>query len=519
MYSVLLVDDEPVILAGLKSIINWEELGLQITGCAQSAAEALGLMKMQTFDIVMTDVRMPEMSGLSLIAEMRKQGYKSKVLIISGFNEFEYLKAAIHYQVEDYIVKPVDENELTKTLMNIADKLEIEKTKSVTSKIINTMLLDNIVSAWATNTLEESALQERLMLFNINLQHQYYTLMIVRLLILSADSHDESSYENIGLITQQICPQQDNLYTGFTMSGDLLIIHASDQTYPTTFFKQSLVDFTSAWSAKLDFSSVASIGKRTEHALSLHESYVTACSAIDYVTLLPSETIMSYEAFAKHFAGILDRLPLQVETFENLLQSDNVDIKQKKCQLSVQLKALLHQTRLSGNQIIALSAYKIMTELKKNNTYIFESCQLCQEIRKIYDESDFHNQVDQLFDIFIKLVNQKRQADLNSHPVVKRTIRYIEQYFKEDLSLCYLATKFNISQTHLGRIFKSETGKLFTDYVNDFRIRKAKELLINTTLRSSDVAAEVGFSNPNYFANVFKKIVGVYPTKFRKQLR
>ena len=123
MLKVLLVDDEAPILNNLKKVIPWEELGMEVMGLARSGQEALALYEQQIPDIVLSDIRMPFMDGLSFIAELRRRGCTAEVLLLTGYQEFEYARLAIKYKVRDYICKPIHYKELENTLRLIGKQL------------------------------------------------------------------------------------------------------------------------------------------------------------------------------------------------------------------------------------------------------------------------------------------------------------------------------------------------------------------------------------------------------------
>ena len=193
MYKVFLVDDEPFILEGLQNIICWKDYGLEISGHAVNGLDALCILERDKADILITDITMPKMNGLDLIKGLKVMHSDMKFIVLSGYNEFEFVKAGISLGIENYLLKPINVQELLSTLANTCEKLESSKSKEIIEKKDTNILKDNILYRWATNKIASLELRERSCILQISLEHNYYNACIIK--IVPSHTEDDSSID------------------------------------------------------------------------------------------------------------------------------------------------------------------------------------------------------------------------------------------------------------------------------------------------------------------------------------
>ena len=182
MYNVMLVDDEIYMLNGLKHIINWEAYGFEIVGTASNGLKALELSKTLDIDIILTDVKMPKMNGLELIHALKEAKPHIKFIILSGYNDFDYVKEALQLGIENYLLKPINEEELLQTLINIVKKIEVAHTAYIKALEDSSILKNNILNRWITHTISMSELCERAQLLDLDLTASHYIISVMQLL-------------------------------------------------------------------------------------------------------------------------------------------------------------------------------------------------------------------------------------------------------------------------------------------------------------------------------------------------
>lgn len=180
MYNVLLVDDEPFITEGLSDAIDWSGFGLEVVGSAENGKQALELLRQVPTDILITDISMPVMDGLELIRQARELLPGLKVIILSGYNEFNYLKEGMRLGIENYLLKPVHFEELRATLRDTVDKLNAARPERAFGEDEIGILRDNIMKRWLTGKIGAAELAERLEMLGIRLEKPYSAVAIVR---------------------------------------------------------------------------------------------------------------------------------------------------------------------------------------------------------------------------------------------------------------------------------------------------------------------------------------------------
>ena len=174
MYKALVVDDEPIILEGFDNLISWEEFGIEISAKAENGKAALQIVREEEIDLLITDIRMPEMSGLELLKTIRQEGKSIKVIILSGYDDFQYVKEASKYGIENYLLKPIEENELEETLLHLTEKLENEQKQQNRLQESYQLLRSNILYRWITGAIGEEELTMRAEFLDISLEKQWY---------------------------------------------------------------------------------------------------------------------------------------------------------------------------------------------------------------------------------------------------------------------------------------------------------------------------------------------------------
>lgn len=524
MYKVFIVDDEPFILAGLKSIINWQEYGLEICGQATNGLDALNSIQNQHIDILITDITMPKMNGLQLIKSVKESNPTIKFIVLSGYNDFEYVKEGIKLGIENYLLKPINVHELVSTLVNTISKIEKTSTRYAYTKEDLEILRDNILFRWVTNSIDSLELKERSPILQISLEYSYYMVCSVKILF-GSKQHDElNNTQKLKMLSQsydlcrEILSQSDSAICFCEMDGDIIIIFGEESIDESkSKIHKILNEVHNCIMNDLGLDTIISAGDFQQTFKNVHASYTNAKELQDkYSLILTQDKILyyndeketpsprhecpkiDYEAFSKH---ILSKSKKNVfafidDIFDQLQKSSCVapcDI----INLSIELIFHINRTvKNFDNENDTINDYKnLFSNLFKLQTI--------DEVRKC------------IKDIADNAINCFITEDDKVNPIIKKVLNYINSHYKENLSLKALSQNFNINSTYLGQLFQKETSELFSDYVNKFKIEKAKQMLLNTDMSTIEISSRAGFSDPNYFYRQFKKYVGVSPSELR----
>ncbi|MCQ6560952.1 response regulator transcription factor [Paenibacillus mendelii] len=406
MYKVLIVDDEPLILEGMRYVIDWEEHGAEIAGSASNGAEALRILEQSTIHIVVTDIKMPGMDGLELIERAKSQGMNVKFIVLSGYDEFELVKKAVVYGVENYLLKPLEEDELSSTLLNTIEKLDHEMHLTIQNKQNYSIVKENILYRWVTGHIGNDELTSRAEFLNIDL---------------SCD-----------------CYQAGQISASPSASGPDSALAEEPQWGPLSY------------------------------------AILNVCA----------ETIGNYGS-CMLFSGLNgDPILLFAWNGEDTLDPQRLDGLLGACVNNVKTYLKLD---------INISLGSIVRDYRSVHESYREACRMkdCG--------------LPQSFD-----------ASFDAHPAIIKVVDYIDRHYREEMSLKTLSQQFNFNAAYLGQLFKKATGEMFSAYLNRVRIEKSKQLLTETHMKAGEIAVAVGFSNVQYFSNVFHKLTSVYPTDYKK---
>lgn len=489
LYKVYLLDDEPYILEGLKYIVPWQEYGFKIVGSSSNGKDGFDNIITQNIDLIITDIMMPNMTGLELISKLKKEKYNTNFLVLSAFQEFKYVKEAINMGAENYLLKPIDTEELSNNLKSIYQKIKKKEEQIIDKNIVKNNLLLKLI----TENYDENIINE---LNRLNIKFNDY-----RYCIINIEVNDESyNIEDITFKNKSILhvKNKSNIY---------LIIdeHNLDDTI------MELIELKNYMINKSGPILYISIGSLVNNIREINNSFKASMEVNEYKIIHPNK---SWIKIYKEKIDINNYDNIEFEELKSILV--NKEFIKTEEYINAIFSKLRCDEKLTPKQIkmksieIFLSVYNYFNESK-----------VIKDLHKYFDYIINNNNT--LDDIQIQLINMIRyiqskleQAEDSMSPVIIKLLDYIEENYKYDLNLKEISDKLNINSIYLGQLFQREIGILFSDYLNNFRINKAKKLLLDTNLKASEIGMLVGYRNKNYFYRKFKSIAGLTPSEWKK---
>ena len=492
--KVLFIDDEELIRKGLRMIVDWKSFGFNEMFEAETAEEAIRLIREQNPDFLLLDIRLPDMTGIDLCRIIRQEGYEGSIIIISGYSDFSYAQSAIRYNVVNYLLKPVKRAELSSTIKKALE----ERRKNTLVKLIQhdggAAPRDYVIRSILEGKLSYSGALEAEWHFDFN---NYYHLTSYRLLS-SPLPEEETFRRNISLLPQTwLLPIEETVF--------ILTFSARSQD------------------------------KINEHLLQFLETagsgrifFVDGGSGSDPVKLsslcVRHREIHDHAFFYANQDGIchLPDLPFRKEEFDFIHNTETTIIAVQtgdSSGLEACLKELQKGLILrSGTQDVSLNMI--------TNYY----CQILSELLNFcpvlqYDMPDkehllnvlssFHYLYEYMEYLHSLLFHAlSRIQDVNAQHPIRAVTGYIDTHLSEPLRIEAIADIFGYNRAYLGKLFRKETGKSFNTYLNDARIEYAKKLLLSD-LPTNEIAARCGYSNYNYFSTIFKKQTGKSPSEYK----
>lgn len=489
LYKVYLLDDEPYILEGLKYIVPWQEYGFKIVGSSSNGKDGFDNIITQNIDLIITDIMMPNMTGLELISKLKKEKYNANFLVLSAFQEFKYVKEAINMGAENYLLKPIDTEELSNNLKSIYQKIKKKEEQIIDKNIVKNNLLLKLI----TENYDENVINE-LNRLNIKFNDDRYC-------IINIEANDESyNIEDITFKNKSILhvKNKSNIY---------LIVdeYNIDDTI------MELIELKNYMINKSGPILYISIGSLVNNIREINNSFKASMEVNEYKIIHPNK---SWIKIYKEKIDINNYDNIEFEELKSILV--NKEFIKTEEYINAIFTKLRCDEKLTPKQIkmksieIFLSVYNYFNESK-----------VIKDLHKYFDYIINNNNT--LDDIQIQLINMIRyiqskleQAEDSMSPVIIKLLDYIEENYKCDLNLKEISDKLNINSIYLGQLFQREIGILFSDYLNNFRINKAKKLLLDTNLKASEIGMLVGYRNKNYFYRKFKSIAGLTPSEWKK---
>ncbi|QYR21166.1 response regulator transcription factor [Paenibacillus sp. sptzw28] len=505
MYKTFLVDDEPFILDGLFDAVDWSLHELEITGRAENGRQALELLREVPADILITDITMPLMNGLELIRAAREFKPGLKVIILSGYNEFDYLKEAMTLGIENYLLKPVNFKELNDTLANTIMKLNGSGLYGGYTEDEIDILRDNILYRWITGRIAPDELAGRVRLLDIRLEGSY---MLAAIICLDTDGGS-------GLLKPEIkqrITRRDNAVCFSDIEGRNVVVFMADCPLEC---KREALDFLASLRKETPFLYRISLGTAERLGEGERLSYERALRAQEYFLMLGRTDTADAETLLPDWRGQQPQLQVDWSDYGRLMMTKDkagllgrIEDELRRMQVQEGVTPEL----LRGLALEIMVYLKIqLKELKRSESYagnLYKS--LFEQAAKAID-------IEQLIAAVKKTAGMTVDELVRSDksPIITQILNHIQMNYPEDMSLKSLGQQYNIHPVYLGQLFHKETNESFTDYINKYRIERAKKLLRETTMKVQDIAKEVGYWETGYFYKQFKKYVGISPTDYK----
>jgi len=511
MYRVIIVDDEPVVRRGLRETIEWDSLGLEVAGEAADGIEALKLIRETRPEILITDIRMPDMDGLQLIREVRKLDFSVKITILSGYSDYQYLKDAIRLGVDNYLLKPIDNDELISNLKNAVSEIEKEAVTNLQIRQGTDLLRSNTLRRLTTGHISPEELKEKAEFLRIPLDAGRYLCAVCSASRqIPADSREQ--------FFREILAGESGGQRMAFLDGDgnlaLLFSGASAERSPAGRELEALADKAAR---EYEIPLTIGAGRTAENPEQIRDSFESAKEALEYGAFLKNGGIVWSDEVPETTQAeqIPDRLDYELVK-EHIRHGEQEALKNY---LEDALDAAAAAPGVTHRQIRNLIMHIAVRTTECFRT-IYGSMNAFREpadfdYARLFTLRSYSDMRDWLFRLCDELFAANRMLLGRGTSIVGMAVDYIAEHYREGITLRRVAENCHVNTSYLGQIFRKETGSAFTDYVNALRIQEARRLLADPTLKVYEVAERVGFTDYHYFLKIFKKVTGKSPTDVR----
>lgn len=530
LYNVLLVDDEADVLIAMKKKIDWEALGFCVAGTAENGQEALEMTDQLHIDVVMTDIKMPYMDGLTLCRKLKENYRNMKVVIYSGFDDFEFAREAVHLEAEEYLLKPISAGDIESVFSRVKEKLDQEyneyrnlnRLSDYYKKSLPSMR-EQLMLGMLEGRIKGDRARSMMETFEMQMESPFYSVSILHA--------DVNSKDNPGQPPQFLTlPLKD-------MIQDYL--QDKMEFFSTVFLDQVLLVFMLERKEEIDTvlyhldqickmgfrvlkaSVTAAAGQVCSHIDLLHTSYQEAAIAMEYKTILGSGQVLyinDIEPSSKEAVFVTEH------DFQKLVHAVKLGNQEDtNAAIAEFMKGIRRQTISPGQyQLIFI---ELLSELIKiGRAYKLQTDQIFGEYSGSWQELYKYISVDELEAWLREVCTNLRHTlhherrDTTARLTEQAKVYIQEHYTENDLSAESLCRYLNVSTAYFSTIFKKEVGMSFVAYLTKVRLEHAVELLRTTEDKTYVIAGQVGYTEPNYFSYVFKKQYGISPSRYRANM-
>ena len=531
MLKVFLVEDEFVVREGIKRNIDWEANGYEFCGEAGDGELAFPMIQKVKPDIVITDIRMPFMDGLELSRLIKKEFPWMEIVILTGFEEFEYAKEAISLGVAKYLLKPISGNELLKEIADIKEKIEEKKKEKEIREKYAAEMEENLLKEkkelfqhLVTGSKSMAELLELAEHLKLDLSALWYNIVLVKV---QSTNHAPEEYSNRMIeIEKKLKFLVDESYViSFerNLEGKALIFKADSVEDLEAIQRKYINGLEAELAGNERYRYFGGIGKPVNRLRELPASFESASHAFAQRYLIKESCFLDSNAMEQNALAGKEEFDIHNVNPKDL-QNDRVREFLKLGNKEEVVYFVDEFFKRQGANAMNSTIFRqyIVMDVYFCVAAFLEELQIGREEIATFDVNSEmlqskENAVEYVKKIMEKAVELREKNSSNRYgTVVDQVKKYIEEHYEEEeLSLNLLASYVNFSPNHLSMIFSQQTGQTFIKYLTDFRMNKAKELLKGTSMRSSEISLEVGYKDPHYFSYLFKKTQGMTPTQYR----
>ena len=509
--KIVIVEDEIRIREGLIKLLGRIDRNYQVVGEADNGKSGLELILSIKPDLIITDVQMPEMDGLEMLRCLQKEGVLPKVIILSAYSEFSYAQQAIKLGVSEYLIKPIMINELTQSLRAVEQQLKAEVEKD--GWIPELYSLEEVFLGFQDGRLKESEELESYVRkkFSVEIQGDY-----ILILAYLGDSYEEERKRTIPVLLallKSTISERCQILDFLAFKSCLFILPCKEE-------EMALVKrFQKTILPRIGSDSPISFGWIRFTGLSrLAESTAILQGCMDWCIPLGNGVMIHYPR-VKHLQTALLSYPVDIE---NQMKAALCMTSQKKLQKAFQefqnyfQRGLLYDPKKIKESYLRFiwSVMNMAKELDFSQYSGLEQQPLMERIMNAVTRKE----LDRIMgEILSSLPLEICHDDENQmRLIIRKTKSLIHEFYARGITLEEIAEKLNVTPEYLGSQFHKEMGVTFSAYMKEYRIQKAKKLLIGTNLKLYEIAEQVGYGTPKYFSKIFREITGQFPAEYRK---
>lgn len=508
MRKVVIAEDDRIIRRGLLETIPWDKNGITIVGDAADGEVALEIVEKEQPAVIISDIRMPFMNGLEMAKQMKLKSPYTKIIFLTGYQDFKYAQEAVQLNAFDFLLKPVDSELLLEKVKEAGDKwtVEVARDKTITKSL--PLLQERFLKLLIENDEETIDIESELNELHVFLEGSYYFAILI---YVSTESKADTSAVKVEL--EKFLAERNGALLQKSINNYALFLSAGEEDVPISNLFHRIGE-------EVDGKVTITFGRKYDNLFEIKRSFMESYLAMELRYIMGEgklysidDTTLDAEENESSLQDLGQKLERQIKMGlprEVLLTLDELDY------VSRQQRLPLQEIKMFAVKYSTLLFYE--TEKWKKSAADFKSYDFYQDIFNIETLQEIKAILITLAEEWSHSMEQREKKTHNSF--VDQAINYLHSnYHQIGLTLQKVASVVHVSVPYLSNLFKTEKGFNFGDYLFKLRMEKAIELLRERDAKSYEVAESVGYSNPQYFSTSFKKYTGYTPSEYRNQLK
>jgi two-component system, response regulator YesN len=524
--KALIVDDENHVRDGIKILADWEQNGIQEIYEAGNGEEAIKLIQIIRPEIIFSDMKMPKVDGTQLLEWIKENHPNSKTIVVTGYDDYHYMRKAIHFGSSDYLLKPIEPEILNQTLEKAVSewkKEDVERKRNETSSLLINEMKPVFRDRKLTQLMKSDSIQdEKYEVFEWLQQSRQYILALVRVTGKTIEAfqgdRDLTYFSILNVINEILMEYECGIgFRYLSKKGQIIIIFWDKFER----IENHLVRMYRALKELMDISCPIAVGKLVNSSTRLMDSYHQAREVLlNRDILIDSENrvfIKSLQSppIVKSLMSYAPSIELAIKTgeigaFEELINQIAEDLTENNYLSLRQLLNLQNEYMVISNKW-----FKYYNFSFKEPEGIEERLELFFDSNGTFKLEEYKKRIKREIATFLKKV--KKSTLQKNKNIIIDIEKYLQENFDRDVKLQEISEHFYISREYISRKFKQEFNENISDYIVRIRMEKAKSLLKNSQLKIYEIANMIGYQDDKYFRKVFKKVEGITPNEYRAE--
>jgi len=524
--KILVVDDDEIIVEAICQLIRRSDLDIKIAGTAYHAKDAIRIARREAPDMILTDIYMPEMSGIDLMREINREGLKSKFIVLSAYRDFAYAQQSLQHGASEYILKPVSEQTLVDTLNRV---MKIIRDENKEKDLKRELVKDRLYYALTTDKMHEKNEWDLSSLLPADEEDGDYRIAVFEFNEVDSEVNlydKDNVIAVIRVIRNTFCVHTPNIIFDNDPHHLVVLMKVFKRKYGSDTEDILIRHATNAKAeilAKLGLETNIGISNPAKSSSELPSAYKKAVYATRNKFYIGRETVTVFDDRKETDTDLTNLTHAISKKVIELVEQINLLASEKALVALDEIFGLFSDNGSLNPDSIYSACFEIVLVLKYEISKLMPNGQTqnrlfkatIDDIRKYGTINEMYHYLAELVTNCIASLSQEQQE--GGSAIISKAIKFCKNHLSSDITLDTVAEHVNVNKSYFSFLFKKEMGENFWKYLTHLKLEKAKELLTETNLKSYAIAEMVGYKNASHFGKVFKEHTGLTPSEFKEK--